>query len=117
MLELELGQLQAYKLQQTFQVKGTSIMLVLEEITAMREVHLLDNNRPILELTRMKTNFGTSNQMDQDQLEEVKVQEMVWDKELDVRVQVPIITTTDDNDRKIKFLKKIDKYRKNRIFQ
>ena len=42
---------------------------------------------------------------------------MVWDKELDVRVQVPIITTTDDNDRKIKFLKKIDKYRKNRIFQ
>ena len=48
-------------------------MLVLEEITAMREVHLLDNNRPILELTRMKTNFGTSNQMDQDQLEEVKV--------------------------------------------
>ena len=106
MLELVLDQLQAYKLWQTFQVKGTSIMLVLEEITAMREVHLLDNNRPMLEQMRMKTNFGTSNQMDQDQLEEVKVQEMVWDKEeLDVRVQVPIITTTDDNDRKIKFLK------------
>jgi hypothetical protein len=73
MLELVLDQLQVYKLWQTFQVKGTSIMLVLEEITARQEVHLLDNNRPMLEQTRMKTNFGTSNQMDQDQLEEVKV--------------------------------------------
>ena len=54
-------------------------MLALEEITAMR-AHLQDNNRLTSEeeeveeeQTRMKTSFGTSNQMDQDQLEEIKV--------------------------------------------
>ena len=49
-------------------------MLELEEITAMRG-RLQDNNRLILEeeQMRMKTSFGTNNQMDKDQLEETKV--------------------------------------------
>ena len=79
MLVLVLDPLQVCKLWQMSQVKGTSIMLALEEITAMR-AHLQDNNRLTSEeeeveeeQTRMKTSFGTSNQMDQDQLEEIKV--------------------------------------------
>ena len=53
-------------------------MLALEEITAM-QAHLQDNNRLTSEeeveeeQMRMKMSFGTSNQMDQDQLEEIKV--------------------------------------------
>ena len=78
MLELVLDPLQVCKLWQMSQVKGTSIMLALEEITAM-QAHLQDNNRLTSEeeveeeQMRMKMSFGTSNQMDQDQLEEIKV--------------------------------------------
>ena len=79
MLELVLDPLQVCKLWQMYQVKGTSIMLALEEITAMRG-HLQDNNRLTSEeeeveeeQMRMKMSFGTSNQMDLDQLEEIKV--------------------------------------------
>lgn len=70
------------------------------ETTVMLEVHLKDNNQPLEEqVTQTRTSFGTSSQTAQDQLEETKVQAMVQDKVSDVRAQVPIITTIDDNDK------------------
>jgi hypothetical protein len=93
MLAEVLDLLLVYKLWRTSQAKPTLTMLVLEELIAMR--HLPGHSLLRMQEMLMKMNFGTNSleaQLEEATLTQIKLLEMA----LDVRVQAPITTTTDD---------------------
>ena len=93
MLVEVLDLLLVYKLWQMSQAKATSTMLALEELTAM--LHLPGHSLLRMQEMLMKMNFGTNSleaQLVEATLTQIKLLEMA----LDVRVQAPITTTTDD---------------------